>query len=130
MCASQKVRTLPPPFTKNNPKQSTLKNLNIFFSGQGGQPGSSGSSDKVGPDGLYFNLNDNAGRGSNGHNGVHAGSNGDNDLFSTSGGLNSPFRYVSVLNFLVFLRDCKLQTYEDSLSKKFVKTTRVKICNK
>jgi len=62
-----------------------------FGPGQGGQPGSSGSSDKVGPDGLYFNLNDNAGRGSNGHNGVHAGSNGDNDLFSTSGGLNSPF---------------------------------------
>ena len=72
-----------------------MSQLNFFlFSGQGGQPGSSGSSDKVGPDGLYFNLNDNAGRGSNGHNGVHAGSNGDNDLFSTSGGLNSPFRYV------------------------------------
>ena len=101
-------RWFPPLFTRNNPKQSTLKNFNIFFSGQGGQPGSSGSSDKVGPDGLYFNLNDNAGRGSNGHNGVHAGSNGDNDLFSTSGGLNSPFRYVE--------KNC-----ENNMSQLFIK---------
>mgnify|MGYP006975716377 FL=1 len=86
---------------KEQSKKIDPKKLEHFFSGQGGQPGSSGSSDKVGPDGLYFNLNDNAGRGSNGHNGVHAGSNGDNDLFSTSGGLNSPFRYVSDLNFLL-----------------------------
>ena len=108
---------------KEQSKTIDPKKLEHFFSGQGGQPGSSGSSDKVGPDGLYFNLNDNAGRGSNGHNGVHAGSNGDNDLFSTSGGLNSPFRYVSVLNFPAFLRDCKLRTYKDSSSKKFVKKT-------
>ena len=99
---------VPPPFTS---KTIDPKKLEIFFSGQGGQPGSSGSSDKVGPDGLYFNLNDNAGRGNNGHNGVHAGSNGDNDLFSTSGGLNSPFRYVSVLIFSRgFLRGFKRRT--------------------
>jgi len=59
-----------------------------FGPGQVGQT-SSGSSDKAGPGGLFFNLNDNP-ASSNGHAG-HAGSNGDNDLFSTSGALNSPF---------------------------------------